>query len=88
MDDLEFRHQEVNKPKSFKKYMGEKKTLNLIQVLRGIASLVVVLMHTTGVTKEILGIDYIGRIFKFGGSGVDIFLLGEFILIAYTVAYI
>ena len=64
--------------------MLKKKTLNLVQLLRGIASLLVVLMHTTGTAKEIWGINFLGQIFKFGGAGVDIFFVLSGFIITYT----
>ena len=52
-----------------------------MQLLRGVASLLVVLMHTTKAAKEILEINFLGQFFKFGGAGVDVFfVLSGFII--------
>lgn len=60
---------------------SEKKTLVLIQLLRGIASILVVLMHITVNYEDNSGHVFLFNIFKFGGSGVDIFfVLSGFII--------
>lgn len=60
---------------------NEKKTLVLIQLLRAIASLLVVLMHITVNYQEKTGHEFLLNIFNFGGSGVDIFfVLSGFII--------
>ncbi len=64
--------------------LKEKGNLNLIQVLRGVASLLVVLLHTTVNSKEILNRDFCLNIFSFGGSGVDIFFVLSGFIITYT----
>ena len=58
-----------------------KSNLKLIQLLRGIASLLVVLMHATG---NIAGGHYLGGFFNFGGAGVDIFFVLSGFIITYT----
>jgi peptidoglycan/LPS O-acetylase OafA/YrhL len=60
------------------------KSLQLIQVLRGIASLLVVLLHTTGNYEDNLGREFLGGFFGFGGSGVDIFFVLSGFIITYT----
>lgn len=64
--------------------MEKSKTLNLVQVLRGIASLLVVIMHATIAGKEIFSINLLGGIFSFGGAGVDIFFVLSGFIITYT----
>ena len=64
----------------------EKSNLNLIQVLRGIASLLVVLLHTTVNSKEIFKKEFLGSFFSFGGAGVDIFFVLSGFIITYTSA--
>ena len=58
-----------------------KSNLKLIQLLRGIASLLVVLMHATG---NIAGENFLGGFFNFGGAGVDIFFVLSGFIITYT----
>ena len=64
----------------------QEKNLDLIQVLRGIASLLVVLLHTTMNAKEIFNKDFLGGFFTFGGAGVDIFFVLSGFIITYTAA--
>ena len=66
--------------------LKEKNNLNLVQVLRGIASLLVVLLHTTVNAKEIFKKDFLGGFFSFGGAGVDIFFVLSGFIITYTSA--
>lgn len=63
---------------------SNKKTLVLIQLLRGIASVLVVLLHVTVNYKENTGYTYLWNIFNFGGSGVDIFFVLSGFIITYT----
>ncbi|MFC4262689.1 acyltransferase family protein [Ferruginibacter yonginensis] len=64
--------------------MIDKRNLNLIQVLRGVASLLVVLFHTTSLIKESIHLNFIGGFFLFGGAGVDIFFVLSGFIIAYS----
>ena len=58
--------------------------LNLIQVLRGVASLLVVFFHVTitfaTINKQVFGFNF----FLFGGAGVDIFFVLSGFIITYT----
>ncbi len=60
------------------------KNLQLIQALRGIASLLVVLFHCTGSSTEYLQQKFLGNSFLFGGAGVDIFFVLSGFIITYT----
>lgn len=60
------------------------KNLLLIQMLRGIASILVVLYHMTFNFSEIFGQTMLGNMFNFGGSGVDIFFVLSGFIIAYA----
>lgn len=60
------------------------KNLQLIQVLRGIASLLVVLLHCTVNSSETLHQNFLVNFFSFGGSGVDIFFVLSGFIITYT----
>jgi len=62
------------------------KNLNLVQVLRGVASLLVVFFHTTINSREIFGKDFCFNFFLFGGAGVDIFFVLSGFIITYTCA--
>ena len=64
--------------------LKEKSNLNLIQVLRGIASLLVVLLHVSVNSKEIFKQNFLGGFFYFGGAGVDIFFVLSGFIITYT----
>lgn len=59
-------------------------TLNLVQLLRGVASLLVVLLHTTGAVRDNFHTEFLGGFFDFGGSGVDIFFVLSGFIITYT----
>lgn len=61
-----------------------KKKLNLIQVFRGLASLLVVLAHGSLIFHQNLNRDFLLDIFGFGGSGVDFF----FILSGFIIFYV
>lgn len=60
------------------------KRLNLIQVFRGIAALLVVLAHTDLIYNQNLNENFLFKIFTFGGSGVDFF----FVLSGFIMFYI
>ena len=60
------------------------KNLQLIQVLRGIACILVALMHITLTFSETYHTSFLGDIFKFGGSGVDIFFVLSGFIITYS----
>jgi peptidoglycan/LPS O-acetylase OafA/YrhL len=60
------------------------RNLQLIQALRGIASLFVVLLHATVNASDILHTDFLFNAFKFGGAGVDIFFVISGFIITYT----
>ena len=64
--------------------MAGNKNLQLIQALRGIASLLVVFLHATSNSSEILKSNFLFDIFKFGGAGVDIFFVLSGFIITYT----
>ncbi len=64
--------------------MDKKRNLNLVQLLRGIASLLVVLMHATVNAKDIWKLNFLGGFFSFGGAGVDIFFVLSGFIITYT----
>lgn len=60
------------------------KNLQLIQLLRGIASLLVVMLHCTVNSTQILQQTFLGNFFSFGGAGVDIFFVLSGFIITYT----
>lgn len=60
------------------------KNFQSIQVLRGIASLLVVLFHATENSRLNLKTEFLGGYFSFGGSGVDIFFVLSGFIITYT----
>ncbi len=62
----------------------QNKPLHLIQVLRGVASLLVVLLHATINVNENFKTDFLGDFFSFGGAGVDIFFVLSGFIITYT----
>ena len=64
----------------------QKKSLHLIQLLRGIASLLVVFLHATSNVNEKLNAKFLGDFFSFGGAGVDIFFVLSGFIITYTSA--
>jgi exopolysaccharide production protein ExoZ len=63
---------------------SSKPNLNLIQVLRGIASLLVVFFHTTVNDTALLDKDFCFGFFSFGKAGVDIFFVLSGFIITYT----
>jgi peptidoglycan/LPS O-acetylase OafA/YrhL len=61
-----------------------RKRLNLIQVLRGLAAVLVVLAHTDLIFNQNLNQNFLFKVFTFGGSGVDFF----FVLSGFIMFYI
>lgn len=59
-------------------------TLQYLQVLRGIASLLVVLMHAGFTFKLVSGNTFLADVFAFGGAGVDIFFVLSGFIITYS----
>ena len=64
--------------------MTQQKNLLLIQMLRGIASILVVLFHMTLNFSEIFNQPFLFNAFKFGSSGVDIFFVLSGFIITYA----
>lgn len=64
--------------------LPQTKNLQIIQALRGIASLLVVLFHCTGSSKEYLQQSFLGNAFLFGWAGVDVFFVLSGFIITYT----
>lgn len=64
--------------------LAQQKNLHLIQILRGIASMLVVLYHMARNFSEILQQSFFFNIFNFGWSGVDIFFVLSGFIIAYA----
>ena len=60
------------------------KNLQLVQVLRGVASMLVVLLHVTNNLEIVSGQRFCFNLFLFGGSGVDIFFVLSGFIITYT----
>jgi peptidoglycan/LPS O-acetylase OafA/YrhL len=58
--------------------------LNLLQVFRGIAAVLVILAHCDLIFNQNFQKDFFGKIFNFGGSGVDFF----FVLSGFIILYI
>jgi exopolysaccharide production protein ExoZ len=61
-----------------------RKNLYSIQAFRGIAAMLVVLLHFTDRSKDFLGQVFCFNIFSFGGSGVDFF----FVLSGFIIFYV
>ena len=65
--------------------MLQKKTnLQLIQLLRGIACLLVAFLHISETYLSTYHTFFLGNIFKFGGAGVDIFFVLSGFIITYS----
>lgn len=64
--------------------LTQQKNLQLIQMLRGIACMLVVLYHITINSQVITGHIILGNIFKFGSCGVDIFFVLSGFIITYS----
>ena len=62
----------------------QNKQLNLLQLIRGLATVLVVIRHTTGNSIELLQKDFLFNIFAFGSSAVDIFFVLSGFIITYT----
>ena len=60
------------------------KTLNLLQLFRGLAAIAVALFHVDQLTNERFNAVFVFDIFKFGWSGVDYFLVLSGFIIIYT----
>jgi peptidoglycan/LPS O-acetylase OafA/YrhL len=58
--------------------------LNLLQVFRGLAAVLVILAHCDLIFNQNFKKDFFGKIFNFGGSGVDFF----FVLSGFIILYI
>ncbi|MBW4480163.1 MAG: acyltransferase [Tolypothrix brevis GSE-NOS-MK-07-07A] len=58
--------------------------LNLLQVFRGLAAVMVILAHCDLIFNQNFQKDFFGKIFNFGGSGVDFF----FVLSGFIILYI
>lgn len=63
---------------------GEKQNLNLVQVLRGVASLLVVFYHASINSNDVLNKEFLFNAFMSGYSGVDIFFVLSGFIITYT----
>ena len=61
-----------------------KETIYSIQVLRGFASLLVVLFHATENSRMVFNVPFLGDFFHFGAAGVDIFFVLSGFIIMYT----
>lgn len=64
--------------------MTENKNLQLVQILRGVAALLVVFMHAGENFKKNFGGFFLDDFFRFGGAGVDIFFVLSGFIITYT----
>jgi peptidoglycan/LPS O-acetylase OafA/YrhL len=69
---------------AIRKMEPKQKNLQLIQLLRGIASMLVVLLHITNNSQVETGYNWLWGSFMFGGSGVDIFFVLSGFIIAYA----
>ncbi len=63
---------------------NSRKKLGLIQGLRGVAALLVVLVHSSALLEMATGQPFLGRLFYFGGVGVDFF----FVLSGFIIYYV
>ncbi|MBD2193879.1 MULTISPECIES: acyltransferase family protein [Calothrix] len=61
-----------------------KKKLNSLQILRGIAALLVILIHGTGVVETAFNENYLDQYFYMGNCGVDIFFVLSGFIIFYS----
>lgn len=61
----------------------KRKNIYVLQILRGIAAVLVVLFHMT-ITLSEASINFLGGFFKFGNSGVEIFFVLSGFIISYT----
>ena len=74
----------MNADKVITAVLVPQKNLQLIQVLRGIASMLVLLYHATINFSTINGQPFCFNFFKFGTAGVDIFFVLSGFIITYT----
>jgi peptidoglycan/LPS O-acetylase OafA/YrhL len=63
---------------------NQKTNLELVQMLRGIASMFVVMFHATMNSVQILNLDFCFNFFLFGWAGVDVFFVLSGFIITYT----
>lgn len=64
--------------------VNEKKNFQLLQVLRGVASLIVVFYHATVNYREKINESFLFGYFSFGNRGVDLFFVISGFIITYT----
>lgn len=61
-----------------------KKNIDSLQILRGVAALMVLLFHFTMTLQSVASIDFLNGFFKFGNSGVEIFFVLSGFIISFT----
>ena len=64
--------------------LPHQKNLQVIQMIRGLACILVVLMHITVTFSDTYTLSFLWNIFKFGGCGVDIFFVLSGFIITYS----
>ena len=67
--------------------LSHQKNLQSIQMIRGLACVLVVLMHITVTFSDTYSLSFLWNIFKFGGCGVDIFFVLSGFIITYSNKY-
>jgi len=70
--------------KALSQILLPEKNLQLVQMLRGIASVLVILLHITFNSSTSFSQPFLFNIFKFGGAGVDIFFVLSGFIITYS----
>lgn len=70
--------------KAIQSHLGTNKNLQLIQLLRAIACLLVVFYHATGLYPTSSGGHFLFGFFSFGYAGVDVFFVLSGFIITYT----